>query len=252
MTQVLGFLLFIAALVVHEAGHAIAMRRRGIEISEAGLFFPVGKMRLTIRTKLLPYPLVIGVIPLGAYVKPSEEGQRALEKLSYKDKAICESGGIITNLFFGGVLVAIALFMDNFSKEGGSLIAPFAWLAVSVVVLVFRRFISVIMPIFGVASLMLLIVILAQSMNDVGGPVAIVKVIAGNSATLADALYIGGIISVSIGQFNMTPLFPLDGGHVMSSLFTKWGWKKFAENYQLVTGLAFLAFFVFVIVHDFI
>lgn len=252
MTQLLGFILLVLALVVHEAGHAIAMTRRGIEIKEAGIFFPVGKARLTFRPKFLPYPLVIGVIPLGAYVQPTKKGQRQLEAMSYKEQAICYSAGIITNIAFGCALIVVASVIKLLTQEGGSLTMMWICLGVAVITLLFRRFISVIMPILGILSLALIVLLTIQSFDNLGGPVAIVGIVAEMSTSWVNAIIVGGVISASIGQFNMIPFYPLDGGRVINALFEKWGWKTFGKYFRAVTLLIFIAFFLFVIVHDFL
>ncbi|MGV9001948.1 MAG: site-2 protease family protein [Candidatus Saccharimonadaceae bacterium] len=249
MTQALGFILLIAALVVHEAGHAIAMSRRDIEIEEASIFIPVGKVRLTFRPKFLSYPLVIGIIPLGAYVKTTPKGQQQLEAMNYKEQAICYSAGVITNLVFGCFLISAA-FGFGYLMDGSGLTVTVVSLGIGVIVLVLRRFISVVMPILGIASLILIVALMVQSVDNMGGPIAIVGFVADQSTSLINALVIGGIISASLGQFNMVPLYPLDGAKVVHTLFVRWGWKKFGEYFRVGTMMIFLAFFVFIIVHD--
>lgn len=67
--------LFVAVLV-HEAGHAIAMRRENVDIQEWGII------------------LFLGVIPLGAYVNPDED---ELENQPFREYARILSAGIANN-----------------------------------------------------------------------------------------------------------------------------------------------------------
>ena len=73
-------------------------------------------------------------------------------------------------------------------------------------------------PIVTVASLFEGVIHPSQLKEQVGGPVSIVRVTA--EAThdgVAQVFRIAGILSVSLGIFNLLPIFPLDGGQMLVS-----------------------------------
>ena len=250
MILAFGIILVIVSLVVHEAGHAIAMTRRDVEIQEVGIGIPIGKLKLTLHPKLLPYPVVIGLLPLGAYVRPSEAGNKQLKAMNYKDQAVCYSAGIIVNVVFGGLLLVVTLICMSFAGEGHPIVIM-ATLGLAVIFTVFRRFISLIMPIIGIASIILVAYLMVQSLDNVGGPVALIGIIRDSSTSWFDVLVMAGVISISIGQFNTLCLIPLDGGRVTQAFFESRGLQKASNIFQNVSFVFFACFFLFVIAHDF-
>ena len=63
---ILGILLFIGLVVVHELGHFWAARRNGVEIEEFGIFFPP---RLWKKKMKSGWDFTINLLPLGGFVK---------------------------------------------------------------------------------------------------------------------------------------------------------------------------------------
>lgn len=63
---VVGILLFIGLVVIHEFGHFIVARRGGVEVEEFGIFFPP---RLYKKTTKAGWDFTINLLPLGGFVR---------------------------------------------------------------------------------------------------------------------------------------------------------------------------------------
>lgn len=254
MTHALGIILLIMAIMVHEAGHAIAMMHRGVEIKEAGLGMPItGKLRLTLHLRSLPFPLVITPALIGAYVLPSDRGQRQLETMSYKDRASCYAAGVIMNVAFGAVLVLVSGVVVLMSPAPHDvprdLFIMGSAFAILVLVVVLRRVLSWVLPLLGTAIMVLLVISFFATPDSIGGPIATVKV-AASATSWANALLLGASLSLGLALINMVPMIPLDGGRVMSAMLQSWKLRKINTVYSVVSGLVFTVFIVFVIFQD--
>ncbi len=104
---IVGILLFIGLVVVHEYGHFIAARRNGVEVEEFGIFFPP---RLFKKKMKGGWDFTINALPLGGFVKlkgehdnDTEPGTFGAASLSAKVKIMV--AGVTMNL-----LVAIGVF----------------------------------------------------------------------------------------------------------------------------------------------
>lgn len=255
MSAALGILLLLIALIVHEAGHALAMMRRGIEIQEAGIGLPItGKLKLTFRSRFLPFPIVLTPALLGAYVRPTKKGTERLESMSYRDQAVCSGAGVVMNVVFGGALLCIVASISVHSSANNQarlLVVSLIAGGVAAAAAIFRRAFSRVMPVFGVAGLLLLIFSLIDSTENVGGPLTVVST-AASGKSLVDALKMGFVMSISLAYLNVLPLFPLDGGKIVSAFFETRGWKQTNLIFSATTGVVFLGFIGFVVVKDFL
>lgn len=104
---VIGIILFIGLVVIHEWGHFIAARRSGVEVEEFGIFFPP---RLYKRKSKDGWVFSINLIPLGGFVKLKGEHDSDTEKGSFGaastwSKTKIMAAGVVMNL-----LVALVLF----------------------------------------------------------------------------------------------------------------------------------------------
>jgi regulator of sigma E protease len=104
---IVGIILFISLVVVHEFGHFIVSRRNGVEVEEFGIFFPP---RLYKRITKDGWVFSINVIPLGGFVKlkgehdsDDEPGSFGAASLWVKSKIM--AAGVAMNL-----VAALALF----------------------------------------------------------------------------------------------------------------------------------------------
>jgi regulator of sigma E protease len=106
---IVGLLLFISLVVVHEWGHFIMARRGGVEVEEFGIFFPP---RLYKRRMKGGWDFTINLIPLGGFVKLKGEhdsdtakGSFGAASLSRKVKIMV--AGVVMNLITALVLFTI-------------------------------------------------------------------------------------------------------------------------------------------------
>ena len=108
---IIGLILFILLVVVHELGHFWVARRGGVEAEEFGIFFPprVFKKRMK-GGKYGPYDFSINLLPLGGFVKLKGEHDSDTEPGSYgaantRTKLRIMLAGVFMNL-----VTALALF----------------------------------------------------------------------------------------------------------------------------------------------
>ncbi len=77
---ILGIVLFICLVLVHEFGHFTAARRNGVDVEEFGLFFPP---RIWAKKTKSGFRLSINALPLGGFVKLKGEHDSDKAKGSY-------------------------------------------------------------------------------------------------------------------------------------------------------------------------
>ncbi|MDB5185600.1 MAG: hypothetical protein JWL85_123 [Candidatus Saccharibacteria bacterium] len=121
---IIGLLLFVGLVVLHEFGHFIMARRNGVEIEEFGIGFPPRAWAKRIRDKKGEYDFSINWLPLGGFVKlrgehemDTEKGTFGAASLSAKVKIML--AGVVMNLITAFVLltflalVGIPKLIDN-------------------------------------------------------------------------------------------------------------------------------------------
>lgn len=106
---VLGLILFVGLVVVHEWGHFIMARRGGVEVEEFGIGFPPKAKTLT-RKNGTEYTL--NWLPLGGFVRLKGEHDAAKTKGSYGaaplwTKVKIMSAGVVMNLVTAYVLLML-------------------------------------------------------------------------------------------------------------------------------------------------
>ena len=106
---ILGLVLFIGLVVVHEWGHFIMARRNGVEVEEFGIFFPPRLFKHQTKGGWL---FTINLLPLGGFVKLKGEhdtdtavGSYGAASLGAKSKIM--AAGVVMNLITGLVLLTI-------------------------------------------------------------------------------------------------------------------------------------------------
>ncbi len=243
MLYVLLFASLIFTLVTHEAAHAYEMNKRGVGIHSMGIGYPLGPLKLTLRSRHLRFPVILGPILIGAYVRPTDEGVEKLNSLSLKDQAVCYAAGVFVNVVFGLSLMLVGTLLS-----GGNLWIITGALVVSIIIVLLRQYISMVIPLVGLALLVFL-VILAITTPPVSGGV-FVKIF--DDLDLARTLTISGVIMMAVGLMNMAPLVPLDGSKVVSSILEKRGLEKVNNVYMVTTLLLFVTFNVYTLVTFFI
>ncbi|MCX6729511.1 MAG: M50 family metallopeptidase [Candidatus Saccharibacteria bacterium] len=104
---VIGLLLFVSLVVIHEWGHFIAARRGGVEVEEFGIGFPPMAWSKKLKSGLL---LSINWLPLGGFVKLKGENDSATSKGSFgaaplKTKVKIMLAGVGMNLLTAFILL---------------------------------------------------------------------------------------------------------------------------------------------------
>ncbi len=106
---IVGLVLFIGLVVVHEWGHFIVARRNGVEVEEFGIFFPPRVWKHKTKAGWL---FSINALPLGGFVKlkgehdtDTETGSFGAATLWVKSKIM--AAGVVMNLLTALVLFTI-------------------------------------------------------------------------------------------------------------------------------------------------
>lgn len=118
---IVGVLLFIGLVVIHEWGHFIAARRAGVTVEEFGIFFPP---RLIKKRMKGGWDFTINLLPLGGFVRLKGEHDTDTAKGSFgaaslADKSRIMAAGVVMNLivavvlFTGLALVGMPQLVDN-------------------------------------------------------------------------------------------------------------------------------------------
>jgi membrane-associated protease RseP (regulator of RpoE activity) len=236
------------SVIVHELGHAFAMRQCGVRVVRISLFgFPsLGfisvpvTIRLPIRARWLPDTewVIHPLLPLGAYVVPHEQDTA---HLSRAQDLYISGMGPLTNLVFGLALIGltVGIVPEWFVTQGSAASALLlAGLLISIIAAMgalwrYRLFFCRrLLLAVGIVSLVLLVVIItgmthAERMHLLAGFGFLTSIkdfyiwsqaVAsyGVKDIMAYTLVMSGGLSIALGAFNLIPLLPLDGGHMMS------------------------------------
>lgn len=109
---IIGLILFIGLVVIHEFGHFIAARRHGVEVEEFGIGFPPRIWKKRIHSKKGDYNFTINLLPLGGFVKlkgehddDTEKGTFGAANLGAKTQIM--AAGVIMNLITAFVLLTL-------------------------------------------------------------------------------------------------------------------------------------------------
>jgi len=110
---IVGLVLFIGLVVVHEFGHFIMARRGGVEVEEFGIFFPP---RIYKKRAKAGWLFTINLLPLGGFVKLKGEHDTDTELGSYGaadlwTKTKIMAAGVVMNLLTALVLFTIVALL---------------------------------------------------------------------------------------------------------------------------------------------
>lgn len=104
---IIGIVLFIGLIVIHEWGHFVVARRNGVEAEEFGIFFPPALYKRKMKDGWI---FSINLLPLGGFVKlkgehdsDTEPGSFGAASIGAKSKIM--AAGVVMNL-----IVALILF----------------------------------------------------------------------------------------------------------------------------------------------
>jgi regulator of sigma E protease len=106
---IVGLLLFIGLVVLHEFGHFIAARRNGVDVEEFGIGFPP---RAWARKTKKGFLFTLNWLPIGGFVRLKGENDSATEKgsfgaASFKTKTKIMLAGVGMNLLAAFVIFTI-------------------------------------------------------------------------------------------------------------------------------------------------
>jgi regulator of sigma E protease len=106
---VVGIILFISLVVIHEWGHFIMARRGGVEVEEFGIFFPPRLFKYKTKGG---WNFTINLLPLGGFVKlkgehDSDTAKGSFGAASLKVKTQIMAAGVVMNLITALVLLTI-------------------------------------------------------------------------------------------------------------------------------------------------
>ncbi|MGY4893118.1 MAG: M50 family metallopeptidase [Candidatus Saccharimonadota bacterium] len=95
---IIGLVVLVALVVVHELGHAIAARRNGVVVEEFGIGFPPKAWGKKLKNGIL---FTLNWLPLGGFVKLQGEHDAATKKGDYGAATFWQK----TKILFAGVVV---------------------------------------------------------------------------------------------------------------------------------------------------
>jgi regulator of sigma E protease len=104
---IVGLILFISLVVVHELGHFWVARRGGVTVEEFGLFFPP---RLFKKRMKGGYDFTVNLLPLGGFVKMKGEHDSDTAKGSYGAASTWTKVRIMLAGVFMNLIAALAIF----------------------------------------------------------------------------------------------------------------------------------------------
>ena len=124
---IIGLVVLVVLVVLHELGHAIAARRSGVVVEEFGIGFPPKAWAKKLKNGVL---FSINWLPLGGFVKLQGENDAASKKGDYGAATFWQKtnilfAGVVVNWVTAVVLLAILAFIgipkilpDQFSMPG--------------------------------------------------------------------------------------------------------------------------------------
>lgn len=282
-------LLFIISLIalvaIHEAGHAYFMRKHGVEIKEFGIGIgPTGKQLFYIGARKIRLPFLSLELPpiafhpflIGAYVLPTEAGEKHLANLPLKARLQIFGGGVYANLLLAVIIffliqtwLVILLLQHNLMLTSNLLLMTILSFILVMSLVKWRYAFSILSPIvmgaltIGFLWFIFFVPKVAESLvgqsgatESLVGPIGIISMgvnATANTNPLAviELVVLIFAITLSLGLTNSLPVPPLDGGHIIkaimerfrvpSKVITVYGWAGF--------GL-FVTFIIFVIGND--
>jgi regulator of sigma E protease len=107
---VLGLVLFILLVVVHEFGHFLMAKKNGVEVEEFGLFFPPKIYGKTLGRGIFKTHYSINLLPLGGFVKLKGEHDYDTQKGSYGAARLSSKVKIMIAGVTMNMIVALIMF----------------------------------------------------------------------------------------------------------------------------------------------
>lgn len=217
--------MYLGLLVAHEAGHAIALRRLGIPISEAGLGLPFAPRIVLKPTSRRPFALSVSIWLLAAYVEPDPTHDDRLKALSYRDTAWYTGAGVVVNAVIGTGLVSVI------DAVYGRWLPAVIWCGVTVVLWTARRWVTAyIIPALAIPVVVVVAWSIVVSIGAPVGPVGIAQLLYVSSAMAA--VKIVAEISLLLAIVNTAPIYPFDGGRICAEVIQRWFGARGQQIFQ--------------------
>lgn len=113
---IIGLVLFVALVVVHELGHFIVARRNGVEAEEFGIGFPPKVWSKRVKSDKGDYDFSINALPLGGFVRlkgehDADAGKGSFGAASLWVKVKIMMAGVLMNLLTAFVLLTALAFI---------------------------------------------------------------------------------------------------------------------------------------------
>jgi membrane-associated protease RseP (regulator of RpoE activity) len=214
-----AILFLILSISLHELGHAFFMRKHNIGIKEISLIGISGYRLFTFRLPKLfgATPITARIIPLGAYVMPTDYGAKKAEFLSLSKYGEIMGAGIALNFLFGTILLLAADMFRGQVSQGLLIVC-----LISVLFVVFLRYSFYIIPVLGILIVYILLKGLFTDpkgfVTSQGSIVQAGEFVVQRSISWIKVLETGGLCSIGLGLFNCLPFSPLDGGNIASKI----------------------------------
>jgi membrane-associated protease RseP (regulator of RpoE activity) len=217
--QTLLAILFLGfAIFIHECGHFVAMNQSGVEVETFSIGFPLVP---TYKMKVAAFPkttIEISPILFGGYVKPTDAGRKLMKELPLTKRAHIDAAGVEANLFAAMLMMAVSYLTPRDSLEKPrnvafvivSLFCAAAWFLTSF----FELFV---LPIFGVFLIGSICYTRAKSMM---GPAKLLVSFRDSLKGIKGFPLAFAVINVDLFVFNVIPLAPIDGGHIVGAIFS--------------------------------
>lgn len=103
---IIGLILFVGLVVLHELGHFWVAKRNGVEVEEFGIFFPPTLWRKKMKGG---WDFTINAIPLGGFVKLKGEFDADRRKGSFGAASFLAKAKIMLAGVFVNLVTAVAL-----------------------------------------------------------------------------------------------------------------------------------------------
>lgn len=258
MKKLMYFLIICVTLtlyiLVHEFSHAVrCYQLTGRKAPEMSLGFKlpwVPSLEIPVSSEYMPVEKVyINHIPLGAYILLPTGHE---ENLTDWQRMEIDSAGVAGNLFFLALMAVPMALAGRMNRS----VAPFFFgiAGGSTILLIWNfRLVVYILPLL---SLCILFSFIKQFMQRNGsgpqGPIGIFSIYFGRmekSMSAIPSLMWG--LQLGITCFNLLPLLPLDGGHVVSGLLKSAGLATVEKWYSMGSTFAFCVLLSFVLTSDF-
>lgn len=222
--------MYLGLLAAHEAAHALALRKMGIPISEAGLGLPFSPRIVLKPTKRRPFALSLSIWLLAAYVQPHPDYEKQVEELPYRDKAWFAGAGVLVNAVIATGLTSIIIATQ------GRWLAAAMWVAITAALWLGRRLVTAyLVPVLAIPLVVFVAWTLVGSLGKPSGPVGMAMLL--HVSNPMDALKIVAVMSFALALVNTAPFWPFDGGRIVGEVARRWFGERGERIFQ-ATGFA--------------